>query len=98
MTIQGEPKTFNKNGGTGQNLARTFCPNCGTTMFGEPDSFGAIRAVRAGVLDDDEGVEPALSVFTSRAFCWDSPPADIPAHEEALPRGSTHWFDRRYSS
>ncbi len=85
VTIEGEAKTFSKLGGSGQTLTRTFCPNCGTTMFGEPDSFGDIRAVRAGTLNNSSGVNPTVSVFVSRACTWDKPPTDIQSFPEALP-------------
>jgi hypothetical protein len=78
VTTEGEIKTYTKNGDSGQRITRTFCPNCGTTIFGEPTVVGEVRVIRAGTLDDTSGLVPTISFFVRSACAWDQPPDDIP--------------------
>lgn len=85
LTVTGPTKRFLKKGGSGQDIARTFCTNCGTTLFGEPSILPGIAMVRAGLLDDASGIAPAAAIFTQSAQPWDKPPADIMSFPGAPP-------------
>jgi hypothetical protein len=78
VSTEGEIKTFSKSAESGQIISRVFCPECGTTIFGEPTTVGEVRAVRAGTLDDTTGISPAVSAFVGSACSWDRPSDDVP--------------------
>ena len=42
---------------------RTFCPNCGSVVPGDP--FGPLMFVPAGCLDGDPGVKPEMDIFVA---------------------------------
>jgi hypothetical protein len=56
-------------GSSGQVIRRHFCPNCGSSIFGEPYRPGMIN-VMAGTLDDPSVFVPTAEVFCDYAFSW----------------------------
>lgn len=67
---KGEFKLFNSVSEAGRTLSRSFCPNCGTTVYWEaeflPDSVG----VAAGCFEDPGFPEPMASVWTRTKHAW----------------------------
>jgi hypothetical protein len=82
----GERREFSKLGGSGQETTRTFCPDCGTTIFSHPTMLGDMRVVRAGTLDDPAGVVATFAIYCSRAADWDRPPAGLRLFAEVAKR------------
>lgn len=85
ITVRGTAKSFARPGGSGRDVIRTFCSECGSTIFGQPTAMGDMRVVRVGTLDDPSGIELSMAVFCSQAQSWDQPPADIVAFPEMPP-------------
>ena len=85
ITTTGESRTYVKLGDSGRDTVRTFCPACGTTIFGHPTVMGDVRVVRAGTLDDPAGLVPTVAVYGSRAPAWDPPPAGLHVFAELPP-------------
>jgi len=65
---KGEPKRYVRPGGSGMDVARIFCGDCGTPLWSE----GALPflPVKAGSLDDPSFLEPAIHLWTSAAQPW----------------------------
>jgi len=82
----GKTLTFGKPGASGQIVERTFCANCGTTVFSRPRAMPGMTMLRAGTLDNPSQVAPAMSIYASRAQAWDQPNSSIPAFPEMPPR------------
>lgn len=77
VTVTGETRDFVRPGDSGQDVVRTFCPKCGTTLFGRPSLMSGITMIRTGTLDDSSMVVPAIAVYGGSAPAWDQPPQDI---------------------
>jgi hypothetical protein len=77
LTVTGESRSYTRVASSGSDTIRTFCPHCGTTVFGHPTSLGDVRVLRAGTLDDPSGLVPTLAIYGSRAPSWDRPPDGI---------------------
>lgn len=60
-------------------IPRTFCPECGSTLFAQPPAMPGIINLRAGTLDGILDLKVLRSFFASHAQPWDKPPEDIPA-------------------
>ncbi len=69
VSVQGELKTVESIGGSGRIIRRHFCPNCGSSVFGEPYRPGMIN-VMAGTLDDHSFFKPVTEIFCDFAFDW----------------------------
>jgi hypothetical protein len=68
VNLQGELKTFDAVGGSGQTVHRNFCPNCGSWVTGSsnPDYI----SVLVGTLDDPTAFVPELEQFCGSAQPW----------------------------
>jgi len=77
----GEPKAFHYIAQSGKGLDRNFCPTCGARVFSTNlDSFPGMIFVTLGSLDNPEGIEPALEMFTKRRLAW-AKPLNLPQFE-----------------
>ena len=56
-----------------------FCESCGTTVCG--DSTYGIVTVAGATLDNTNGIEPRMAIFTKAAPRWALLPTDIPCFE-----------------
>jgi hypothetical protein len=68
---RGNPRHFVVVGDSGKNTTRAFCPECGSALFGIPDSAPDLITIRVGSLDDPSTFRPGMDIFTSRAQPWD---------------------------
>ena len=69
VSVQGDLKIVEITGGSGHVIRRHFCPNCGSSVFGEPYRPGMIN-VMAGTLDDPSVFVPTAEIFCDNAFGW----------------------------
>ena len=76
---QGEPKRFEYPSATsGEMVFRSFCPDCGTPLFGGSSGADYI-SVKAGSLDDPENFRPRAQIWTASAPSWHPVEPDIPS-------------------
>lgn len=80
---KGEPKRYTRPGGSGGDITRVFCGDCGTPLWSE----GAFPfyPVKAGGLDDPSILEPAIHLWTSEAQPWHRIEPGRPAFPENPP-------------
>lgn len=62
LQITGEMRTFSKPGDSGKEVARSFCPVCGSGLFARPAARPGVVLVRAGTLHDPEQFKPMACV------------------------------------
>ncbi len=80
----GEPTYYVVQSDLGNTVSHGFCPACGSPLGMKTDAFPDFMVVRAASLDDPSGLEPAMEVYTSRAYPWDALNPDLP-HFETQP-------------
>jgi hypothetical protein len=70
VSVQGELKTYDDTGDSGQPVHRRFCPNCGSGVVNEVDALPGVTIVLAGTLDDPATFKPTMDVYWSSAQPW----------------------------
>ncbi len=85
VRITGETRRFQSAGGSGKEVNRVFCPECGSQLMIEASLFAGLMLIAAGTLDDPSWVEPGFHIWTSSAPPWDQPPAGAAAFPQLPP-------------
>ncbi len=68
-------------------LAKAFCRECGSHLFGREPDTGEITVVRMAAVDGDPGVRPMARQFVAYAAPWETIPDDgLPRFSEAVTR------------
>jgi hypothetical protein len=70
VSVQGELKTYDDTGDSGQPVHRRFCPNCGSGVVNEVDVLPGVTIVLAGTVDDPATFKPTMDVYWSSAQPW----------------------------
>jgi hypothetical protein len=83
--ISGELSNYSSLGGSGNKVERSFCPKCGSQLFGQPAILAGLIGIRAGTLDDTSVYKPAMNIFTSSAASWDQLDPSLPSFPEMPP-------------
>jgi len=83
--VTGALKSFEKPADSGNVVARSFCPTCGSAVHSTNSGMPGMIFVRASSLDDPSAFSPAMTVYASRAPEWDAPPAGLPTFDEMPP-------------
>jgi hypothetical protein len=78
VSVEGELRDFPSVADSGNAMHRRFCPRCGTQVFSEAEARPHLIFVRAGTLDDREGIRPAAAIWTSQAPSWASIDPTLP--------------------
>jgi hypothetical protein len=78
LTVTGPVKTHSATGGSGKPVIRTFCTECGSSLFEEPTIRQGLAILFAGTLDDLSPVTPLREIFRDDAFPWVEIHGDIP--------------------
>jgi len=55
---------------SGNQVTRSFCPECGTHLFSDSTGRPGFTVVRAGTLDEGSAVKPSANIWTSSAPAW----------------------------
>ncbi len=77
IKVTGETRVFATTSDSGNAVPRTFCPDCGTTIMGQPGSLPGLSMIRAGTLDDSAGLATSIAIYGDSAREWDQPPAGV---------------------
>ncbi len=81
---KGEPRRFTRKGGSGEDVTRVFCGDCGSPLWSEPASM-PFMPVKVGAFDDGSGLSPQLHLFTASAPSWHLMQEGVPQFEQAPP-------------
>ena len=63
-------KIFTRNSVVGKLVTFHFCPECGSTVFWEPERMPKLIGVAVGAFGDPSFPPPEQSVFTTRKHAW----------------------------
>ena len=66
----GRLQAYRDKGDSGQELMRSFCPDCGSSLFSDAAAMPALTMIKAGTLDDTSWLDPKMHVYCSSAQRW----------------------------
>ncbi len=55
---------------SGNTLTFSFCPACGTQVYGQSSARMHLKTVRFGVLDEPHGLRSQMAIWTKEAPAW----------------------------
>lgn len=82
---RGRPAVHEVEAESGHTARRQFCPTCGSPLFAGSLAHPETIGVYAATLDDPNGLEPALNLWTHSRPRWARPDPGLPS----LERGRT---------
>ena len=85
VAIEGEVAEYRSKADSGADVARAFCPKCGSGIYARNAATPGMIFLRASTLDDPNAFAPQLVVYASRAPVWDPVSPDLPAFPERPP-------------
>ncbi|MBV8122954.1 MAG: GFA family protein [Paucibacter sp.] len=76
VTLAGNSREYVRVGDEGSSIKFHFCPNCGSTVYYEPEGLDEFLAIPVGAFADPGFPAPLVSVYEGRMHAWVVPPAD----------------------
>jgi hypothetical protein len=70
MSIQGQLKTYQDKGDSGQPVLRSFCPECGSPITTDVSVMPELTIIKAGTLDDTSWLDPKMHIYCDSAQPW----------------------------
>ena len=70
VTATGKTKTFTRRSDSGHSVTFHFCPDCGATVFWEPDRKPEAIGVAVGSFADPSFPAPTKSVYAEHRHPW----------------------------
>jgi hypothetical protein len=70
LTVSGSLSEYTRTATSGNEIARQFCPTCGSHLFAKTDARPQFRVVRVGNLDDPSSIKPDMNIWASSAPSW----------------------------
>ncbi len=68
--IEGESRSFTRQGDSGGAVTFRFCPHCGSTIYWELSGVPGFYAVAVGAFADPQFPAPGVSVYGKRRHHW----------------------------
>ena len=70
VRIEGHTKVFERDGQSGRKVRFYFCPNCGTSLYWEPDVRPDLYILTVGAFADPDFPPPSASIFEESKHTW----------------------------
>ena len=86
IEVTGNVARHNKTADSGNQVTRSFCPECGSHLFSDSTGRPGLTVVRVGTLDAPDHLPPDIHIFTASKQPWVVLPPGIPAVEEYYER------------
>jgi hypothetical protein len=81
ILVRGDVSEFRLESEAGSVVTRTFCPKCGSPLFGRNTRMAGFMTVTAGTLDDPNSLEPQVVVFARTRRDWDMMDGALPTFD-----------------
>jgi hypothetical protein len=81
LVVRGEVTEFRLQPEADSVVTRTFCPRCGSPLFGENSRMAGFVTISVGTLDDPNGVLPQVVIFARSRRHWDLMDATLPTFD-----------------
>lgn len=85
MKVSGNVRGFEWEADSGNTVVTSFCPTCGSPLFGKSSGMPGMVTFRVASLDTPEAVSPQMAVYTKRLLAWDHLDPALPAFQEMPP-------------
>ena len=85
LRLTGETRGYAWKANSGSTVTTSFCPTCGSPVFGKSSGMPGMVTIRVASLDDPSAIAPQMAVFTSRLRPWDHLDPGLPAFPEMPP-------------
>ncbi|BDU16650.1 GFA family protein [Lysobacter auxotrophicus] len=72
-------------GGSGHSAVRNICIECGSLLFGTPESAPDLVTIYAGTLDDSAAFVPEAALFVSQRPPWAALELSLVEHQRMPP-------------
>lgn len=70
VRVEGQGREFARFGDSGGRIRLSFCPECGSTVYLEPDGMPDMIVVPVGAFADPAFPPPTVSVYHDRRHAW----------------------------
>lgn len=81
VEVSGETRGFAVTSDSGATFTRSFCPTCGTPLFGRSSRAPRSMAIPVGLFGKDTPwFAPSQLIFSRSHRAWDAMAADLPRH------------------
>ena len=77
---KGTLKRYAGKASSGRTLYRFFCGDCGSPIYGQRETMPEMMTLRAGSLDESNGLKIAMHIWTGSARSWSHIDADAKQH------------------
>jgi hypothetical protein len=84
LVTRGEAKFFHAKADSGAEVARAFCPDCGTPLWSVPADL-PFFPVKLGALDERADVAPQMHIYVASAPSWHPLDDGLPAFPRMPP-------------
>ena len=71
IKITGEVKEYRIKSDHGNEVIKSFCANCGSSLFGRNSGMQGFVTIALGTMDDSSSLVPEVSVFNRNRKPWD---------------------------
>lgn len=85
LKISGEVRGYDWRADSGGNVTTSFCPTCGSQLFGKSSAMGDMITFRVAALDDPSSIKPQMSIYTKRLLPWDHLDTALPGFSAMPP-------------
>jgi hypothetical protein len=86
---KGAPRRYIAKAESGNDIARVFCPDCGSPLYVQVASRPDLVGIRVTSFDDPSWFRPEADIFVKSAQPWDHMSPDIPKYP-AYPPGKSY--------
>ncbi len=69
--VVGNVKEYRLNSDHGNEVIKSFCPECGSSLFGRNNGMKGFITISLGTMDDSANLVPEVSVFDRNRKPWD---------------------------
>lgn len=85
LTVNGETSSYTADTDTGSQVTRSFCPTCGSRMFGRNTARPGLVGISIGVFNEVSWFQPDRIVYNKAKPDWDYMDPAVPVFDEMPP-------------
>lgn len=90
LKIRGEVRGYTWQADSGNMITTSFCPTCGSPLFGKSAGMPGVINFRVASLDDPNKVSPQMALYTKRQLRWDRLDPALPTFAGMPPMPGTN--------